>query len=170
MALREGNYAEAASRFEQALKDDPTRLDALAGLGMARYKLGAYDQAVDVLGPVVSQAPRHAEAQLYLGLSYLQKGDDRLAAEHLTAFRDVDHTSHLVRQIDEALKLIRSDQPLSTDIRRFIATSLENAAKAEREVREAARRAYAPPPLYGPPSFFGFLDCVPTRHGRMVCL
>ena len=46
-ALQQGRYDEAARR-----------LDALAGLGVARYKLGAFDEAVDTLHRVVTHAPK----------------------------------------------------------------------------------------------------------------
>lgn len=171
-ALRQGHYAEAATEFDTALKDNPERLDALAGRGISRYKLGAYDEAVEDLTTAVSRAPSHADAQLYLGLSYLQKGEDAQAAEHLRAFRDLYHHRRFTEQIDSALQLLHGDRPLSTEIRRYIAVSLENAAKAEREVQEAeqayaVRRSYYDP-FWGP-RYFGFVRCFPARHGRFVC-
>src|SRR2546426_12090463 len=44
-ALRDGRYAEAASKFETALKERPERTEALVGLGIARYGQGVYDEA-----------------------------------------------------------------------------------------------------------------------------
>ena len=59
-ALRDGRYAEAASNFEKALKEHPERLDALVGLGIARYAQGSYDEAVALLGRALGQDPRRA--------------------------------------------------------------------------------------------------------------
>src|SRR5712692_12128719 len=74
-ALRDGRYAEAASNFEMALKDHPERTDALVGLGIARYRQARYDEAVAELDQAVRQHPTRADAQLYLALSYLERGE-----------------------------------------------------------------------------------------------
>jgi tetratricopeptide (TPR) repeat protein len=164
-SLRQGRYAEAADEFQAALKEDPDRLEALAGLGVARYKLGAYEEAQEVLGRVVTQEPRNAEARLYLALAHVQKGEDNAAVEHLTVFRDLQAGARLTAQIDAAVKLLRSDRPLSAEIRSFVATSLEESARLAREAREAqwaAQRSYASPPFYP-------LHCYTARHGRILC-
>jgi thioredoxin-like negative regulator of GroEL len=164
-SLRHGRYAEAADEFEAALKEDPGRLDALSGLGVARYKMGAYDAAQDALGRVVAQDPKQTQARLYLALAHVQKGEDRAAVEHLTAYRELPPGPRLGGAIDAAVKLLGSDRPLSTEVRRFMATSLEESAKLAREAREAqwaAQRAYAAPPLYP-------FHCYAARHGRIFC-
>src|SRR6267378_8543502 len=75
-ALRDGRYAEAASKFETARKERPERTDALVGLGIARYGQRIYGEAVAYLSQAVSRDPKRADAQLYLGLSYLERGDE----------------------------------------------------------------------------------------------
>ncbi len=55
-ALRQGRYVEAARLYEEALASEPDRLEALVGLGVSRYKLGAFAEAAEVfalreLGP-----------------------------------------------------------------------------------------------------------------------
>jgi tetratricopeptide (TPR) repeat protein len=62
-ALRQGRYAEAASSFEKALKEHPDRMDALVGLGIARYEQRAFDDAVAHLGRAVAQDPKLEDAQ-----------------------------------------------------------------------------------------------------------
>ena len=47
MALRQGRYVEAEGFFNEALAKDPGRTDALVGLGIAQYKEGQTDQAID---------------------------------------------------------------------------------------------------------------------------
>src|SRR5438105_7023177 len=88
-ALDDGRYADAAAKFETALKEHPDRTDALVGLGITRYKQNGYDEAIAHLGQAVRQDPKRADARLYLGLSYLERGDNGAAAEHLRAFRDL---------------------------------------------------------------------------------
>jgi tetratricopeptide (TPR) repeat protein len=135
--LRAGRYTEAASNFERALREHPQRPDALVGLGIVRYAQGNYDEAVALLGRGLGQDPRRADAQLYLGLSCLERGDDGCAAEHLRAFRGLTHNARVTRQVDEALKLMRTEHPLSSQSRRFVATSLESAVKSEQELQDA---------------------------------
>src|SRR6266436_9733138 len=155
-ALRDGRYAEAASKFETALKERPERTEALVGLGIARYGQGVYDEAVENLSQVVSRDPKRADAQLYLGLSYLERGDEASAAEHLRAFRGLTHSARVAGQVDDALQLMRTEHPLSPQSRHFIATSLESATKSAQELHDA-RWAYAPWPYYDDydPFFWG---------------
>ena len=147
-ALRDGRYVEAASEFETALKERPERMDALVGLGIARYGQRVYDEAVAHLSRAVSRDPKRVDAQLYLGLSYLERGDEGSSAEHLRAFRDLTHSARVTRQVDDALQLMRTEGPLSPKSRHFIATSLESAMKSEQELQDAGW-AYAPWPYYG---------------------
>jgi tetratricopeptide (TPR) repeat protein len=135
-ALRQGRYGEAVGHFEAVLGQDPNRLDALVGLGVARYKLREFDEAIDALDRVVAQTPEHAEARLYLGLGHLQKGEDGLAEDQLSALLGLKPESRLAAQIDRALRVLRSDQLLSEEIRGFLAASLEDEADWAREVRQ----------------------------------
>ncbi len=147
-ALREGRYAEAASKFETALKERPERTDALVGLGVAHYGQARYDEALADLNQAVSQQPTRADAQLYLGLSYLERGDEDSAAEHLRAFRDLTQSARVTEQVDAALRLMRTEHSLSPESRHFIATSLQSAMKSARELRDA-RWAYPQWPYSG---------------------
>jgi tetratricopeptide (TPR) repeat protein len=160
-ALRQGRYADAADHFDQALAENPSRTDALVGLGIARYKLGALDEAVDTLGRAVAQSPDDAPARLYLALGYLQKRDAFLAEEQLTTLRSLRFDPRLAAQIDRALEVIRSE-PLTDPIRTFVAASLETEADLIQELGEARleARRYAYPPHY---------PCtVLRRHGRLL--
>jgi tetratricopeptide (TPR) repeat protein len=147
-ALRDGRYADAASKFESALKERPERADALVGLGTARYSQRMYGEAVAHLSQVIRQEPKRADAQLYLGLSYLGQGDQGTAAKHLRAFRDLTQNARVVGQVDDALQLLSAEQHLSPPSRHFIATSLESAVKSEQALRDARSR-YARWPRYG---------------------
>lgn len=140
-ALRQGRYDQAASSFEEVLASDPGRVDALAGLGISRYKSGAFHDAVDALQRAAALAPKDVEARLYLGLSYLRKGEDGLADEHLAALLELKPHPRLAAQIDRALRVIRVDQPLSEEMRAFLAASLEDEAEWAQEVREARYEA-----------------------------
>jgi len=163
-AFLRGDYVEAASRFEEALADRPARLDALVGLGISRYKFGAWAEAKDALGRVVMRAPKHLEARLYLGLASLRSGDIAGAEEHLTEFRDLRQDPRITAQTDRALRLLRGD-PLPEEMIQFVAASLEDEATLVRELDAARAAARADPsPLYRRAVY-----CTPARHGRLIC-
>ena len=164
-ALVEGRYEEAASRFEELLARHPDRLDALVGLGKAKYKLAAFDDAITVLTRAAAQAPKSESAHLYLGLSHLQKGEDGPAEDHLKALLGLAPHPRLAAQTNRALELIRSAH-LSSEMRAFIAASLEDEAAWAREVRRAAEYAFPPPPFYW---YRPFGPCFATRSGLLVC-
>jgi len=147
-ALRDGRYAEAASKFETVSKERPERTDALVGLGIARYGQRIYGEAVAYLSQAVSRDSKRADAQLYLGLSYLEQGDEGASAEHLRAFCGLTQSARVAGQVDDALQLMRTEHPVSPQSRHFVATSLESAMKAEQELHDA-RSAYAPWPYDG---------------------
>jgi tetratricopeptide (TPR) repeat protein len=147
-ALDEGRYADAAAKFETTLKEHPGRTDALVGLGITRYKQNGDDEAIAHLGQAIRQDPKRADARLYLGLSYLERGDNGAAVQHLRAFRDLIQSARVAGQVDEALELIQSDHALSQRTRRFVATSLESALKAEQDLR-SAQWAFSPWPYEG---------------------
>jgi len=134
-AYREGRYDEAAARFQAVLAEDPNRLEALIGLGRAQYKLGAWNEAIDVLERAAAAAPRHAGTRLFLGLAYLQRGDEGRADEHLTVYRDLRPDPRTASLVDRALSLLRG-APLTPELRTFVAASLEDSAEWQRELNE----------------------------------
>lgn len=140
-AAREGRYADASRAFERVLAEDPDRFDALVSLGIARYKLGSFDEALAPLERAKARAPRDATVRLYLGLSHLQKGEVGPVEEHLAAFADLAADRRIAAQAQRALRLMRGD-PLDSETRAFVAASLDDEAELLRELSEA-RRALA---------------------------
>jgi len=140
-ALREGRYGEAATGFEDVLAKEPDKIDALIGLGVAKYRAGAFDEALPPLDRAVARAPKLPVARLYLGLAHLRRGEIGPVEEHFNALVAERPGTRLAAQAERVLKLLRGADPTSDDIRAFMAESLENEAAAEREVAEAERRA-----------------------------
>jgi tetratricopeptide (TPR) repeat protein len=136
--LREGRYVDAAERFEQAVASEPENVDALVGLGLARYKLADFEEAAGVLDRAVARAPRHFVARLYLGLTHLQRTEDGPAEEHLGEVARIAPGTRTAAQIDRALRVLRGRDPLSEDMRQFIAAAIEDDAELERQVRDTA--------------------------------
>lgn len=134
-ALREGRPAEAVGQFEKALAEDPERLDARIGLGISRFRLGAYDEAIAALTDAVTRAPGNPTARLYLALSHLRKREDAKAREHLTALRALPLEPRFVAQIDQTLDLLRAG-PVSDAVRTYVVASLDYASDWSRELAE----------------------------------
>lgn len=102
--------------------------------GILSYTAGDYNQAIALLERVFDRA-RYPESRLYLALSHLLIGNDRRAAEELTAYRDVAPTLFIAAQIGRALAVIRLD-PLSDRMRDLIAVSLETEVERDRRLRQ----------------------------------
>jgi len=144
-ALRQGLYEDARRHFEEALERDVTRLDARLGLGIALYKAGAHAQAAQTLGRVASEAPRSADARLYLALSALRRHEDDDARREISALRDLGPHPRFTAQLERALTLIQTDLP--DPVREFVAAALEDELEWMWAVREAQRlsRAFVGP-------------------------
>ena len=134
-ALREGRPLEAAEHFKEALADDPNRVDAKIGLGISRYRLAAYDEAIAALGDAVQRAPGQPGARLYLALSHLRKREDATAQEQLTALRALPIEPRLVAQVEQTLTLLRAGS-VTDPIRTYVAASLDYGFDWSREVAE----------------------------------
>jgi hypothetical protein len=149
--------------FQAILAEHPERQDARLGLGIALYKAGALPDAALTLDEVLARAPGEGTALLYRGLAAIQQHEDAIAVEHLTRFRDVARIPRFDAQLTRALRILRGSEPLSSDTREFMATSLEEAVRSAREVEQArlaAQRAYL--------TAFPPVRCAPTRRG-WVC-
>ena len=148
-ALHEERYLEAAARFAEALTEDRASPDALLGLGIAQYHLDSFDAAVGSLGRAVLAVPTHAEARLYLALTYLALEDQGAAARHLEALSGLGVHPRTAAVASRAATLLHRG-PLSIEIREFIRKSLEDEADWSRDVIEA-RLA---PHIYLGPAWF----------------
>jgi tetratricopeptide (TPR) repeat protein len=137
-ALRAGRPADAVEQFEKALAEEPGRIDALTGLGIAKYRLGTYDEAIAALGDAVAQAPEQAAARLYLALAHVRKRDDAKAQEHLTLLRGMPLDPRFAALVDQALVLLRTG-PLNDAGRTYLIASLDYAAEWSRELAETRR-------------------------------
>jgi tetratricopeptide (TPR) repeat protein len=133
--LRGGRPAEARRHFQDALASHPERVEGLAGLAVAEYKLGAFDRALPLLERVVTRMPTSGEAHLYLALTHLQRGDLERATRFMTEARQLRLPSRTAAQIDRAVPMLQPG--LSDAARTFIALSLEGDLDWAAEVYDA---------------------------------
>jgi tetratricopeptide (TPR) repeat protein len=160
-ALREGRPADAAEHFKNALAEDPSRVDALIGLGISRYRLAAYDDAIAALTEATAKAPGDPAARLFLALSHLRKRDDAKAETELAALETLSPPPRLAAQVAQTLTLLRAGG-VTDAIRTYVAASLDYAFDWSRELAET-RQALTNAQLSWDP-FWGrayFLRC---RH------
>ncbi|MGC2639337.1 MAG: tetratricopeptide repeat protein [Acidobacteriaceae bacterium] len=74
-----GRTAEAATLFDEALKDAPNDPDLLLKSGMYQLAAGHRDQAIRLLEHCVRVAPKDGDAQFYLAQAYHLNGETDLA-------------------------------------------------------------------------------------------
>jgi len=154
VALRYGDNATAASYFETALATDPTSVSALVGLGIARYRLGAFDEADRALNDALAQSPDLPVAHLYLGLSALRRGQDEAAGAQFDRFSSFGVSPRLTAYIDRTMRLLQS-VPASDELRIYLADGIADQAAWAGEVTEAWNAAnYARATWYYSPSAY----------------
>jgi tetratricopeptide (TPR) repeat protein len=155
VALGGGRYDEAARHFEDALAGaEPARPVDLIGLGIARYKLGALDEAHRALTDAAALAPEAPTAQLYLALIAIRRADDAAADAHLARYLALGAPPRLAAQLERTRQTLRSG-PVTPPLRDFMAASLEDAYQWAGEVtaalaavRDAELRWYAADRVY----------------------
>jgi tetratricopeptide (TPR) repeat protein len=113
-AFRAGRYAEAAREFEAAVAEDTRSHRAATALGIARYKLGDFTDARDVLRRVVADDPQRGDARLYLALAELGLHDDPGALADLEALRPLVRHPRIAATVERAIGAIREGLSDST--------------------------------------------------------
>ena len=125
-ALYTGHYDEAAARFQEVLAEKPDSVEALVGLGISKYRLGALDEAERAFSEAQRRAPELPIPRLYLGLIALLRGQDAAAGESLQRYAAVG-APRVADDIERALRALGSG-PATVEMRRFMAASLEDQA------------------------------------------
>jgi tetratricopeptide (TPR) repeat protein len=88
-AMDQKNWAEAAKRFEIALKRNPDSADLQNYLGYTHRNLKQFDLAFKYYKRALELDPRHRGAHEYIGEAYLMVGDLPNAEKHLAALREI---------------------------------------------------------------------------------
>ncbi len=92
--LEAGNASAARAAFEESLKLDPARFEALHGLGFLGYAEERFDAAKGLLEKAVTVKPGSFQARFLLGAVSVRLGDNVAAIEHLRRAHSID-PSHL---------------------------------------------------------------------------
>ena len=138
-ALGRGSYDEAARHFEEALARQPGRATDLVGLGIARYKLDALDDAQRAFEEARAQAPDLPPVHLYLALIAMRRGDDATADAHLARYLALEPPPRLAAQVDRTRRALTG--AVTPEMRGYVAASLEDAYQWAGEVAAALQAA-----------------------------
>jgi tetratricopeptide (TPR) repeat protein len=77
----DGKLAEAAAKFEEAVKTKPELIAGWEALARARYRLKEYPKAIEAANKALELAPDETDMFALLADSYLASGDKAKAAE-----------------------------------------------------------------------------------------
>jgi tetratricopeptide (TPR) repeat protein len=136
-ALSRGSYDEAARHFETALALKPDRASDLFGLGVARYKLEALDEAWRAFEEALAQEPALPPAHLYLALIAIRRGEAS-ADTHLARYLALGPPPRLAAQVDRARRTLAT---VPAELRDYVAAGLEDGYQWAGEVAGALRAA-----------------------------
>jgi tetratricopeptide (TPR) repeat protein len=159
--LKQGRYADATTRFEDAAATDPLIANRAAvsesiSRGVAALRQGQLPSALNQLQTVIATAPKHAEAHRILGTIYWASGQRANAVAQLEAAIRLDPLDERARlaltdahvaegRFADAERVLRDavrDIPLSGQAHYKlgeVAESLQKHADALRELEAAAR-------------------------------
>ncbi len=125
-ALHAGRYADAVAQFQEALAEKPGDVTARVGLGIAQYRLGALDEAERAMTDALGRPPGLPVAHLYLGLIAILRGQDAAAGESLRRYA-AGTAPRVGADVERALRALGSG-PVTPEMRRYVASSLEDAS------------------------------------------
>lgn len=86
----DGNYANAASIYQQVAAADPTNIDALLGMGDCYLAIGSLDNAALVYARAIEINPNSSRALRGLGSARMMKGEPQFAVAHLEKAVQID--------------------------------------------------------------------------------
>ena len=86
----DGNYANAASMYQQAVTADPQNIDALLGLGDCFLALGSLDNAALGYARALEINPNNSRALRGLGTARMMKGEPQFAVAQLEKAVQID--------------------------------------------------------------------------------
>jgi Flp pilus assembly protein TadD len=93
--FREGFIEESKEYFEIASNQSPDAAEAVSCIGYAEHRLGNDDNAIATLRRALQLDPDHAEARIYLGNIFYDRGDYEAALYHLDRSTPEDHWDEL---------------------------------------------------------------------------
>ncbi len=107
-------YAEATDQpmkgitlLREVVTENPLHENAQMNLGFLSMKSGQYDKAIERFNKVLQINRSRIDAHLYMGESYLQKGNPDSAIINLEIFKNLTNDQELIKQIDQYIAEIK---------------------------------------------------------------
>ncbi|MBL0741837.1 tetratricopeptide repeat protein [Chryseolinea lacunae] len=90
--------------LREVLAEDPKNELALYNMGMLSFQSGQYDKAVERLEALVKINPKHTQAQMLLGIAWINLGDKAKAKAQLEKVKQMDDDPAVQATVDSYLK------------------------------------------------------------------
>lgn len=101
-AIRQESFLQAANILEQALLANPGNAAVQHHLGIAYYKSGQHESAIERLNKALELAPDHAESHYALGVVYLARAGEASALKVRGAMKNaIQHFEQTIEQLPE---------------------------------------------------------------------
>ena len=149
--LGKENYEAAISNYIEALSKNPKHWQARQRLGFAYLKTGQFDKAVREFETSLVEKPGEPFATFYLGLTWLNKGENLRAIEAWRTYKNEENPL-VEEEINRQLMVLEMVESL-----RFAKQALAEEEKLQRT-----------PPQSGTVSVFYFKDITPDNRFRPV--
>ena len=116
-----GKYEEAAHLLREILRRDPSHFDAQLSLGVALYRQGNYEAAIQEGHKAESMRPKEQLVHTNLSLFYMKAGDKQKAEHHglqarIASWRDNMEPPGAAPEGDPELQIAKPPPPKIPDM------------------------------------------------------
>ncbi len=135
-ALTRGDHAQALAHFNEALARNPDSAYLMTRIGQVHFDKADYSKAEEAFLSALAKDPTYPDAQLYLGLSRIGKGEREAGFDTLDAYRTPFKFFHQKFVREEAQRLRKHPEMSAREIIRSI---LDAQAAGEVEQKREER-------------------------------
>ncbi|MBI2492145.1 MAG: tetratricopeptide repeat protein, partial [Candidatus Rokubacteria bacterium] len=90
--FRQGQYREARTAFDQAVREAPRSADAYTNRAVTRVRLGDVEGALEDYARAIELAPKDADIPYNRGIAWIARRDHERAVEDFTRALQLDPT------------------------------------------------------------------------------
>lgn len=132
-ALHSGNYDQAISLYQEALRSNPNDTRAASLLGQAYYRKGMHQEAVAALTPLMARSPLDPDAPIFLGLAWLAQGEREKGFAAIDQYQSAIYRER--RNVLAETARFRGVEPLNLEeVERALYKAIEDGFIEQRQV------------------------------------